>query len=96
MKVRYICKHCGNVNSIDSFWKWFWTPHLGAKKYLRCRHCYQEKHFMKRCDEEVCRSGAGAICAQRKESWRCSYTQQRCTAGTRVLRGIPGFRRLAG
>lgn len=50
MKIRYICKYCGKVNSIDSFWKWFWAPHLGAKKYLKCRHCDAERHFMKRWD----------------------------------------------
>ena len=51
MKVRYICKYCGWATSIDSFWRWFWTPHLGAKKYLKCRHCYDKRHFMKRWDE---------------------------------------------
>ena len=50
MKVRYICKYCGKVNSIDSFWMWFRTPHLGTKKYLNCRHCDAKRHFMKRWD----------------------------------------------
>ena len=50
MKVRYICKNCGRANSIDSFWIWFWTPHLGAKKYLKCRLCNAKRHFMKRWD----------------------------------------------
>lgn len=39
MKVRYICKKCGWATSIDSWWKWFITPHFGARKYLRCKHC---------------------------------------------------------
>ena len=50
MKVRYICKECDKVNSIDSFWKWFWTPHFGNKKWLKCRHCDARKHFMSRMD----------------------------------------------
>ena len=50
MKVRYICKECGKVNSINSFWKWFWTPHFGNKKRLKCRHCDARKHFMNRMD----------------------------------------------
>lgn len=50
MKVRYICKYCGRATSIDSWWRWFFTPHFGAKKYLQCRHCYSKRHFMKRWD----------------------------------------------
>ena len=50
MKVRYICKYCGKVNSIDSVWKWFWTLHFGTKKYLKCRHCDAKRHYMKRWD----------------------------------------------
>ena len=49
MKVRYICKHCDKVTSIDSYWKWFWTPHLGAKKLLECKHC-KLTSFMYRLD----------------------------------------------
>lgn len=50
MKIRYICKECGKATSIDSFWKWFWTPHFGNKKWLKCRHCDAKKHFMSRMD----------------------------------------------
>jgi hypothetical protein len=39
MKVRYTCRYCSKTNEITSFWKWFWTPHLGAKKLLECKHC---------------------------------------------------------
>lgn len=50
MKVRYTCKHCEHTNEITSFWKWFWTPHLGAKKWLKCNYCEAKRHFMKRQD----------------------------------------------
>jgi hypothetical protein len=50
MKVRYICKECGWANSIDSVRKWFCTPHFGAKKLLKCRHCNAKRHYMKRYD----------------------------------------------
>jgi hypothetical protein len=49
MKVRYTCKHCNGLNSIESFKKWFFTPHLGAKKYLMCGWCGM-KSFMARTD----------------------------------------------
>jgi hypothetical protein len=39
MKVRYTCGYCSKTNEITSFWKWFWTPHLGSKKLLECKHC---------------------------------------------------------
>ena len=52
MKIRYICKYCGKVNSIDSFWKWFWTPHFGNMKWLKCKHCDSKKHFMARWDQK--------------------------------------------
>ena len=31
-------------------WKWFWTPHFGNKKWLKCKHCDARKHFMPRAD----------------------------------------------
>ena len=50
MKVdlTYTCRECGNKNKITSFWKWFWTPHFGAKKRLKCEHCSARRHYMKR------------------------------------------------
>ena len=45
--LTYTCKDCGSYNKITSFWKWFWTPHLGSKKFLKCDYCSSE-HFMKR------------------------------------------------
>ena len=48
--IRYICSICGNTNSITSFWKWFWTPHFGNKKWLKCKHCNTKRHFMNRMD----------------------------------------------
>lgn len=49
MEVKYTCKHCGETNYITSKWKWFLTPHLGTKKYLRCIKC-NKKSYMKRQD----------------------------------------------
>ena len=48
MELKYTCKYCGNENKITSFWKWFCTPHFGAKKWLKCEYCEAKKHFMKR------------------------------------------------
>lgn len=39
MNIRYTCPKCGDSRHITSFWKWFITPHFGARKYLRCKHC---------------------------------------------------------
>jgi hypothetical protein len=50
MKVRYICKECGWATSINSWRKWFFTPHFGAKKWLKCPHCDAKKQFMARWD----------------------------------------------
>ena len=50
MKLRYVCKHCGRVTSINSVWEWFFTPHFGAKKWLKCRHCIAKRTFMSRSD----------------------------------------------
>ena len=47
VKVCYTCKYCGHTNEITGFWKWFWTPHFGAKKWIRCEAC-NDKHFMER------------------------------------------------
>lgn len=44
----YNCRECGEENKITSFWQWFLTPHMGVKKYLKCKHCNTKKHFMKR------------------------------------------------
>ena len=49
MRVRYTCFYCHSTNTIYSPWKWFFTPHIGAKKWLKCR-CCGIKHFMKRQD----------------------------------------------
>ena len=49
MLVRYICKHCNETNEITDFWKWFWTPHFGTRKRLRCKAC-NKVSYMKRQD----------------------------------------------
>jgi DNA-directed RNA polymerase subunit RPC12/RpoP len=48
MNLKYTCKYCGKTNEINSFWKWFFTPHFGAKKWLKCKHCESKRHFMTR------------------------------------------------
>ena len=37
--IKYICRKCGETNTIKSFWVWFWTPHLGASKWIKCEGC---------------------------------------------------------
>ena len=48
MTLKYVCRLCNGTNEISGFWKWFWTPHFGAKKWLKCKHCTAKRHFMKR------------------------------------------------
>ena len=50
MKLTYVCKYCGFRNHITSFWKWFITPHLFSKKWLRCEAC-GDRYYMKRVKE---------------------------------------------
>ena len=47
MKLKYTCRKCGETNEINGFWKWFCTPHFGAKKLIRCKYCGL-KHYMER------------------------------------------------
>ena len=39
MKLKYTCRKCGETNEINGFWKWFWTPHFGARKRIKCKNC---------------------------------------------------------
>jgi hypothetical protein len=48
MNLKYTCRACGGTNEITKFWKWFWTPHFGARKWLKCQHCTTRRHYMKR------------------------------------------------
>ena len=52
MRIRYICKYCNEINEITGFWKWFWTPHFGNKKWMKCKHCDSKKHFMARYNQK--------------------------------------------
>jgi DNA-directed RNA polymerase subunit RPC12/RpoP len=47
-EIKYTCRYCGKTNVITTFWKWFWTPHFGAKKWIKCKHCEAKRHFMER------------------------------------------------
>ena len=45
MKLGYICPVCGCSRHITSFWKWFITPHFGARKYMKCNYCNKIRLF---------------------------------------------------
>ena len=47
MNLKYTCRKCGETNEINSFWQWFWTPHFGARKQIKCKHC-EITNFMER------------------------------------------------
>ena len=49
MEVKYTCKNCNETNKIISGLKWFFTPHLGTRKRLRCTRC-DKASYMKRQD----------------------------------------------
>ena len=49
VELEYTCKECNCTNYLfGGFWKWFFTPHFGAKKLLKCQHCGAGPHFMAR------------------------------------------------
>ena len=50
MKLYYTCKFCNETNELIGFWSWFFTPHFGNKKWLKCSKCGAKKHFMARKD----------------------------------------------
>lgn len=45
--INYTCRHCGATNVIIGFWQWFFTPHFGSKKYMKCSVC-GKYHAMER------------------------------------------------
>ena len=45
MKLQYTCPICGDPHFITSFWKWFITPHFGARKYMKCKRCRKIRLF---------------------------------------------------
>ena len=36
------------MNQIVGFWRWFFTPHFGSKKWLKCKRCNSKRHYMVR------------------------------------------------
>lgn len=48
MKLNYTCRYCGATNTIMNLFRWFFIPHFGAKKWLKCQYCDAKKHFMQR------------------------------------------------
>ena len=45
--IYYTCRHCGETNELTGFWRWFFTPHFGSKKWMKCDRC-KLKSFMTR------------------------------------------------
>ena len=39
--LEYKCPKCGVENVITNFSHWLFTPHLGAKKYMKCGSCHK-------------------------------------------------------
>lgn len=37
-KFVFTCSKCGH-QFIPSFWVWFFVPHLGSRRYLKCEKC---------------------------------------------------------
>ena len=37
-KYTFTCPKCGH-RFIPSFWTWFLVPHIGSKRYLKCKNC---------------------------------------------------------
>ena len=49
MKPRnYECRHCGKINKIKTPFAMFITPHLGWRKWIKCKHCGAKRHFQRR------------------------------------------------
>lgn len=44
----YQCRKCGSINQITTLWSMFITPHLGWRKWLKCKHCGAKRHFQRR------------------------------------------------
>lgn len=45
-KFTFKCRYCG-YEFTPSFWKWLFIPHIGSKRYFRCKAC-GDRHFMRR------------------------------------------------
>ena len=45
-KYVFTCGKCGH-QFIPSFWIWFFVPHFGSRRYMRCEKC-KEIHWMRR------------------------------------------------
>ena len=37
-KFVFTCSNCEH-QSIPAFWAWFFVPHLGSRRYLKCEKC---------------------------------------------------------
>lgn len=45
-KFVFTCPHCEH-QFIPSFWTWFFVPHLGSRRYMKCEKC-KKIHWMRR------------------------------------------------
>ena len=39
-KFVFTCRKCGH-QFIPSFWSWFFVPHIGSRRYLKCEKCHK-------------------------------------------------------
>lgn len=39
--IRYFCRKCGTEHTINKFWQWFFQPHIGASKWIKCKTCHK-------------------------------------------------------
>jgi len=37
-KFAFTCPKCGH-QFIPSFWTWFFVPHIGSRRYMKCEKC---------------------------------------------------------
>lgn len=45
-KFVFTCRHCEH-QFIPTFWVWFFVPHIGSRRYLKCEKC-RTRSFMRR------------------------------------------------
>lgn len=45
-KFVFTCRKCEH-QYIPSFWAWFFVPHIGSRRYLKCEKC-KTRSFMRR------------------------------------------------
>lgn len=46
-KFVFTCPKCGH-QFIPTFWAWFFVPHLGSRRYLKCEKCGKRTWMMRK------------------------------------------------